>query len=60
MKVTIDILEITSPDPYSVEMNIIPDKTFEDEEPRETVNLSKEEVFELATHLLTIYKNMKS
>lgn len=60
MKVTFDILEVTNPDPYSLEMNIIPDyDNGEDEEPRTTANLGKEEVLELATHLLSIYKNMK-
>lgn len=60
MKVTIDILEITNPDPYSLELNIISDNSFEDEDPRTTANLSREEVLELATHLLTVYKTMKS
>lgn len=60
MKVTIDILEITNPDPYSLELNIIPDNSFDEEDPRTIANLSREEVLDLATHLLTVYKTMKS
>lgn len=57
-KVTIDNLEITTPDKYSVELNIIPEEINETEV-REYSNLGKKEVFELATLLLDIYKNME-
>lgn len=57
-KVTIDNLEITTPDKYSVELNIIPEE-IDESEVREYSNLGKKEVFELATLLLDIYKNME-
>lgn len=57
-KVTIDNLEITTPDKYSVELNIIPEE-IDETEVREYSNLGKKEVLELATLLLDIYKNME-
>ena len=57
-KVTIDNLEITTPDKYSVELNIIPEE-IDETEVREYSNLGKKEVFELAVLLLDIYKNME-
>lgn len=51
-----DILLITTPDEYSCEVELLED---EDNPDRECANLSKNEVLELATTLLDIYKNMK-
>lgn len=57
-KITIDNLEITTPDKYSVELNIIPEE-IDESEVRKYSNLGKKEVFELAILLLDIYKNME-